>query len=169
MEGDRVRGVRGPDGATEEAEIVIGADGMHSLVARTVQAPEYNTLPSLSFGYYAYFSGIHQVGGELHFLDTEGVLVFPTNDGNVCIGVGGQADRFHEFRDDIEGNLLRVLDKVPELRRARPWGQARGALSGHRRPAELLPQALRTRLGARRRCRLPSRLHHRSRHHRRVS
>ena len=45
-EGDRVVGIRGHQhgGApvTEHAPIVIGADGQHSLVARSVGAPTYN-------------------------------------------------------------------------------------------------------------------------------
>ena len=50
MDGDRVTGIRGhaAGGATvtEEARIVIGADGLRSLVARNVQAPAYNVTHS---------------------------------------------------------------------------------------------------------------------------
>lgn len=118
MDGDRVTGVRGDhDGSSvsEEGRIVVGADGMHSLVAKTVGAEEYNTLPSLSFGYYAYWSGLEMDGGELHMLEGHGVLAFPTNDGMTCVAVGGGAEGFHEFRKDIEGNYLRVLDTAGSL------------------------------------------------------
>ena len=58
----RVTGVRGRDQGgspvTEDAKIVIGADGKHSLLARAVQAPEYNAVPSLSCFYYTYWSGV---------------------------------------------------------------------------------------------------------------
>ncbi len=58
----RVTGVRGRDKSgsrvTEDAKIVIGADGKHSLLARAVQAPEYNAVPSLSCFYYTYWSGV---------------------------------------------------------------------------------------------------------------
>src|SRR5690349_7367167 len=51
MDGERVRGIRGhaAGGATvtEEARIVIGADGLRSFVARSVQAPAYDARPAL--------------------------------------------------------------------------------------------------------------------------
>lgn len=55
-DGDRVIGIRGhtKNGAiiTEKARIVIGTDGMNSVVARTVKAPTYKATPSLTFSYY---------------------------------------------------------------------------------------------------------------------
>jgi 2-polyprenyl-6-methoxyphenol hydroxylase-like FAD-dependent oxidoreductase len=118
IDGERVTGVRGEhNGATvqEDAKIVIGADGMHSIVAKTVGAEEYNTLPSLSFGYYAYWSGLKTDGGEIHMGDGAGVLVFPTNDGMTCVAVGGGVEGFHEFRKDIEGNYQRVVEGIASL------------------------------------------------------
>jgi flavin-dependent dehydrogenase len=118
IDGDRVVGVRGGRDGTiaEEARVVIGADGMHSLVARTMQAPEYDVLPSLSYGYYTYFSGVEQEGAELYFLDGRGCLSFPTNDGCICLGVGGAIENFHEFRKDVEGNYLRHLEGAGTLK-----------------------------------------------------
>lgn len=61
-DGDRVTGLRGRTRSgvivNEEARIVIGADGMRSLVARAVRATEYNLKPSLSCWYYTYWSGL---------------------------------------------------------------------------------------------------------------
>ena len=49
--GDRVAGIKGPArtaaSVEERARIVIGADGAHSLVAKAVAAPEYDTIPPL--------------------------------------------------------------------------------------------------------------------------
>jgi flavin-dependent dehydrogenase len=119
MDGGRVTGVRArtKDGATftEDARIVIGADGLHSTVAGAVKPPEYNTKPSLTYGYYAYWSGVPTEGAELYFLESGGVLVFPTNDSLTCVAVGGLHEGFPEFRKDIEANYLRVIDTVPEL------------------------------------------------------
>ena len=54
----RVTGIRGHDRSgteiEEQARIVIGADGRNSLVARAVEAAEYNMRPALTYGYYAY-------------------------------------------------------------------------------------------------------------------
>lgn len=118
-EDGRVAGVRaGPRGSEveERARIVIGADGMHSTVARLVRAPEYDAKPSLTFGYYAYWSGIPDTGMHIYFnSDATGILVFPTNFGQTCIGVGGLHGGFKDFRRDIEGNYLAVIDRIPGL------------------------------------------------------
>lgn len=61
-DGRRVVGIRGraPGGrlVTELARIVIGADGMRSLVARGVDAATYNVRPTLTCAYYSYWSGV---------------------------------------------------------------------------------------------------------------
>jgi flavin-dependent dehydrogenase len=121
-EGDTVVGVRGQTKdktpVEERAKIVIGADGLHSIVAREVAAEEYDTNPTLTFGYYTYWSGISDP--EMHiwfFEDSPGILSFPTHDGLSCIGVGGAIEGFSEFRKDVEGNYLAALDRVPDLAR----------------------------------------------------
>ncbi|MEX0683785.1 MAG: NAD(P)/FAD-dependent oxidoreductase [Dehalococcoidia bacterium] len=118
-EDGRVVGVRGgPRGEEVEARarIVIGADGLHSTVAKEVKPEEYDTVESLTFGYYNYWTGIEDTGMHIYFFnDSYGILVFPTNDGKTCIGVGGPGEMFHEFRKDIEGNYIRALEQVPEL------------------------------------------------------
>ena len=119
MGGDRVTGVRGAakGGATvtEEARIVIGADGMHSKVAAAVRPIEYDTKPTLSFAYYTYWSGFPLDGAELYFTEDGGALLFPTHDGNACVATGGPTEGFHEFRKDIEGNYLKALDALPTV------------------------------------------------------
>lgn len=118
-EDDRVAGIRGGarggSTVTEQARIVIGADGLHSIVARSVQPAEYNTKPSMSFGYYAYWSDVPLEGAEIHFLQDGGVLAFPTNDGLACLAVGGPGDLFHEFRKDIAANYMKVIERIPAL------------------------------------------------------
>jgi flavin-dependent dehydrogenase len=115
----RVAGVRGgPRGneVEERARIVIGADGLHSTIAKLVQPEEYDCKPSLTFGYYAYWSGVPDTGMHIHFFDDgHGVLVFPTNWGQTCIGVGGSSSGFHDFRKDIESNYLSIIDRIPQL------------------------------------------------------
>ncbi|MCH7812243.1 MAG: NAD(P)/FAD-dependent oxidoreductase [Chloroflexi bacterium] len=119
LDGERVVGLRGAErgGAevTEEARIVIGADGMHSTVAKAVHAPEYKTAPTQSFAYYTYWSGVSLECAELYFLETGGVLAFPTNDDLACVAIGGQTEDFLEFRKDIKGNYFKVLDQTPSL------------------------------------------------------
>ncbi len=116
-DGDGVAGIKGSavgGSATveERAKIVIGADGMHSTVARDVTPVEYNAKPSLSFGYYAYWSNVPG-GAEIHFMDDAGILVFPTHDELACVAVGGPTELFPEFRKDIEGNYMKIIQKAP--------------------------------------------------------
>ena len=69
-EDGRVTGVRGRIGGgpavTERASIVIGADGMHSFVARSVAARKYNEQPALTCAYYTYWSDVDIAGVELY-------------------------------------------------------------------------------------------------------
>jgi len=118
-EGDRVVGVRGHTSGEpfeERARIVIGADGLHSTVARGVKPEEYDAIPSLSYAYYTYWTGIEDTGMHIYFFSEGlGILIFPTNDAKHCIGVGGIIEGFKEFRSDIEGNYMKVLERVPHI------------------------------------------------------
>jgi 2-polyprenyl-6-methoxyphenol hydroxylase-like FAD-dependent oxidoreductase len=113
-----VRGIRGrnSDGtpAEERAHVTVGADGQHSLVARAVQAREYDTHPAFTCGYYSYFSGIplENNRAEAYVGNDAGVLAFPTNDGLTCIGAGGPREIFHAYRADIEGTFIRLVEQA---------------------------------------------------------
>lgn len=119
MDGERVTGIRGHSKdnrtMTETAQIVIGADGKHSLVAKAVQAPVYHEKPVLSFGYYTYFEGITRDRGEMYGRPDRLVGAWPTNDGQTMIYVSGPVSEFQSFRSDVEGNYLKSVDLVPEL------------------------------------------------------
>jgi flavin-dependent dehydrogenase len=119
MDSERVSGIRGRakggSTVTEKARIVIGADGMRSIVARTVKAPTYNAQPSLACSYYTYWSGIPIEGTELYPRDYRFIGALPTNDDLVCIFVNWTRQEFHEYRADIEGSYLRTLDLAPGL------------------------------------------------------
>jgi 2-polyprenyl-6-methoxyphenol hydroxylase-like FAD-dependent oxidoreductase len=118
-EGDAVVGIRGHQkggpSVEERARIVIGADGIHSVVARAVQPAEYNTRPPMGCGYYAYYRGVPMNGAEVHWLDDCILFGFPTNDGETCVVVEWPNSRFHEIRADIEGNFERSLQGVPDF------------------------------------------------------
>jgi flavin-dependent dehydrogenase len=117
IEDGAVVGVRGrnSDGTTveERARVTIGADGKHSMVARAVNAEEYDTRPPYTCGYYSYFSGVPlATGAEAYVGDKAGVLAFATNDGLTVIGAGAPHDEFHQYRDDIDGAFLRLIKKA---------------------------------------------------------
>jgi 2-polyprenyl-6-methoxyphenol hydroxylase-like FAD-dependent oxidoreductase len=116
-DGDKVSGIKGHsrNGAMveERAKIVVGADGVHSFVAKAVQAEEYDTLPPLVTSYYSYFSGIDLEDIEQYVLPNEGAAYFPTNDDLSLVITGWKAEKFREIRADIEGNVKKVHAKIP--------------------------------------------------------
>ena len=61
-EGDRVVGIEGRTRRStpveERARVVVGADGMRSVVARAVKAPAYDEVPTRACWYYSYWSGV---------------------------------------------------------------------------------------------------------------
>lgn len=112
-----VRGrVKGGSAVTERARIVIGADGMHSTVARAVKAPEYNTKEPLEGPYFSYWSGVQMKGFEFHPGAYRGAFGWMTNDGLALVGVGFAAKDHPSVRADIEGGYLRAItEDAPDL------------------------------------------------------
>ena len=110
-DGDRVTGIRAKSKSggefSEQAKIVVGADGIHSSVARMVDAPAYDEVPALTCGYYTYWSGIEIDGAELSLNAQTGLLAFPTNDDLVCIGMMRPIGDFAAFRSDVDAHYRR--------------------------------------------------------------
>jgi flavin-dependent dehydrogenase len=116
-----VTGVRGRarDGAkmSVKARFVVGADGRHSLVARSVAAQRYDTRPARCAMYYAYWSGL-EVGSFATTIRAErrrGWAAAPTHDGTTVLGVGWPIEEFHQNRRDIEGHYLAAIELDPEF------------------------------------------------------
>jgi flavin-dependent dehydrogenase len=111
-----VTGVRGREkGAptvTEDARLVIGADGKHSLVAEAVRARAYRTKPPQSMAFYTYWEGVPASDGEIHGRPGCALGAWPTNDELLMTYLAWPIARFGEFRRDVEGNFLRTLDTV---------------------------------------------------------
>ncbi|MCC6178694.1 MAG: NAD(P)/FAD-dependent oxidoreductase [Chloroflexi bacterium] len=129
MDGARVTGIQGRlrDGTAveEEARLIIGADGQHSIVARTVQAPKYDTRPSLACWYYAYWSGLSADGPEFYPRDGRAIGIIPTNDGLTGVAVVVAHRDLAAFRSDVEGNFLKTLALAPRLAERVQAGQRR--------------------------------------------
>lgn len=118
-DGDRVTGIkghgRGGGSVEEQARIVIGADGIHSFVAKAVDASEYDAWPPLMTSYYSYWSGFDADDVEQYVRPHQGFACFPTNDGLTLIVTGWPSSRFHEIREDIEGNVNKVHQSAPSV------------------------------------------------------
>src|SRR6516225_9072663 len=108
-----IRGrVRGGAEIEEQARLVIGADGRNSLVAKAVGAEEYNAKPSLSCGYYAYWSGVLPHIPAIHPRERRVVISFPTNDGLTVTYLACPRDDFALVRSDPERHLADALGLV---------------------------------------------------------
>lgn len=116
----RVTGIRGhaKDGkaVTERARVVIGADGRHSLLAKTLRPEQYNEKPPLQGGYYTYFSNLPVDGKfEIFIRPNCGFAAAPTNDGLTMVVVGWAIAEYEEKKKDYENNYRKTLEIVPEF------------------------------------------------------
>ena len=117
---DRVAGIRGRDlrsrtSCAERALITIGADGIHSTLARAVGAPSYEETPALTCWYFSYWSGVPTEGFEWYLRKNRVIFAFLTNDNLFAIFIGWPIDEFSLVKVDIEGQFMRVVDLIPEF------------------------------------------------------
>jgi len=118
--GERVVGVRvriGQGAIVEErAGIVIGADGLRSAVARAVEPPTYEVVPTRACWYYSYWSGVDLADFRIHLRGGRYILAFPTNDGLTCVLLGWPISMFHQVRGDIDHHARAALrEAAPDL------------------------------------------------------
>jgi flavin-dependent dehydrogenase len=118
-EDGRVTGIRGATTSgpmvSEAAHIVIGADGLHSVVARAVRAEPYDAKPARACWYYTYWSGVQAAGVEYYARPGRAFGIVPTNDGLACIPVAWTHDEFPAYRASIETNYMKTLELAPEF------------------------------------------------------
>lgn len=132
---------RGDSPVSERAKLVIGADGLHSLVARAVAAPTYNEVPALTCGYYGYFDGSTLDHAQVAQYPDRFVATIPTNDGLTMVFVAAPIVRRDEFRADIHAAFFRTLSGVPWIaetmrgrQRVERWRGAADLPNRFRRP-----------------------------------
>jgi len=118
-EDGRVVGIRGRDatGRTveERAAIVIGADGVNSFVARSVEAPTYAVQPTETINVYSYWRGVDLHDIELYARPDRFFVALPTNDDLVMVAQivpGHEAER---YRGRIEAAFAETIAEVPHL------------------------------------------------------
>lgn len=115
----RVTGVRGhgPGGASvvEHARVVVGADGRNSVVAKAVQAAQYEEHPALTVGYYSYWSNLPTDTFEAYSRPGRGWAVCPTNDDLTLVIGGWPHAELAEHRQDVEATLMATFDSAPEF------------------------------------------------------
>ena len=151
VEDGRVVGVRGHskggESVTERARVVVGADGLHSLVAKAVQPEQYHDKPHLLCGYYSYWSGLPMNGRFENYIRTRsGMGSIPhqrrPHPGRRWVAVR----RLRQEQGRHRRELLGHVRSRAGVRRPDPLGPPGRACHRHRR-AGLLSQTLRPGLG----------------------
>lgn len=101
----------------ELAQVVIGADGRYSRVARWVRAQAYAHAPPLTPTYYAYFRGATGPRDTIEFLRTtrRDYLLLPTDGDLTCALVALTQEESGRYRAAHERNYLADLMAVPEI------------------------------------------------------
>ena len=100
----RVRGITAVAGGTHhriEADIVIGADGLYSTVARHVGAVPVVEGRHSTGVLYSYWENLPMDGYYWRFATDGSIGAIPTNDGATCLFVSVPSGR---FRDEIHGD-----------------------------------------------------------------
>ncbi|MDX6301038.1 MAG: hypothetical protein QOF53_2252 [Nocardioidaceae bacterium] len=135
-EEDRVCGVRatGPGGTPLElqAALTVGADGLHSLVARDVGAPVVRLGRSSSAVLYGYVTDLPVAGYEWAYGPGCAAGMVPTNDGQTGVFVATSPDRMRALRSGGTARAFAALlaaaapDLVPRVSSAPAPEQVRG-------------------------------------------
>lgn len=133
----RVVGVRGHETGgrpvDELAEVVVGADGLRSLVAAAVDAPRYQEKPRLLAGYYSYWSGLPMEGRfETYMREGRAFGAWPTNDDLTLVIGGWPFAEFHANKADHTWHYLSMFELAPSFaermvtatRETKVWGTA---------------------------------------------
>ena len=118
VEGERVVGIKGRSknggAVTEHADVVVGADGRHSMVSEAVHAEQYREKPPLLAGYYTYWRELPTDGRfETYIRDRRAFGVVPTHDDLTLVIAGWPYAEFAENKQDIEGNYLKAIELAP--------------------------------------------------------
>ena len=94
--------------------MVVGADGLHSLVARTVSPEQYHEKPQLEASYYSYWSGLPMNGRfEAYDRGDRAWAAWPTNDDLTLVIVGWPFAEFEANKTDVEGHYLEAFERAP--------------------------------------------------------
>jgi menaquinone-9 beta-reductase len=115
-----------------KADIVIGADGRQSTVARLAGARIYRRGKHAAGSVYGYFEGIADTGTRWYFADRSAAGAIPTNHGRHCVFASAPvADFAAIFKRNMQDGLLAVAqanspDLARELAAAHPAERLRG-------------------------------------------
>lgn len=118
-------------------DLVIGADGIGSAVARLARAEVTHQASHASATVFGYFAGIRDTGYHWHYVEGASVGRIPTNGGRTCVFVSVSPARYRaQILKDREAGFHAVLREVsPALARevlAAPRDGALHSFAGRR-------------------------------------
>jgi 2-polyprenyl-6-methoxyphenol hydroxylase-like FAD-dependent oxidoreductase len=127
-ESGRVSGVTGVDVHGNPfsigARFVVGADGLHSTVARLVDAPYEHRGRYATATTYGYWSGVEVDGYEWVFRPNASGGIAPTNDNQVVVFANGTPERIGHGGIPVIESILRA--SAPELAKRLAEGRPPG-------------------------------------------
>ncbi|GHO88677.1 FAD-dependent oxidoreductase [Dictyobacter formicarum] len=112
--GIRARTAQGTT-VTERTRIVIGADGVHSFVARAVKPEAYHVNPILTCGYFSFFSDVTVPRLKAYIRPHRFAVSVPTNDNLVMVGAQWPIEEFARIRTDVATHFYELIGQIPEL------------------------------------------------------
>jgi flavin-dependent dehydrogenase len=135
-DGSQVVGVRwtGTDGPEQaRAKVVVGADGLRSVVAAQVRPAYEHQEPVRRAMYYAYVRGMPGQEGsaaEFHYRGNHLVYVFPCDGDLTLLAASVPISEFDEFRHQPEARLWQELHAMTQLAPRLPAAVREGPVRG---------------------------------------
>lgn len=110
-DGDRVVGIRGnsKSGAMfeERAKIVVGADGLSSIVARETGAKRYHDVATKTGAWWGYFRDLPLERTEIWFRPRRLFAAASSDDDLAIVMAYISIDEYHEFSADVDVNFMK--------------------------------------------------------------
>ena len=139
IEDGRVVGIRGHskggETVTERADVVVGADGRYSLVAKAVGPEQYNETTADPVRLLHATGATCPMDGRFEVYVRDRTAAGRRRRRTTTSRSSSPGWPFAEFeanKDDVEGNYLEMFEQAPEFAERIRGANARGALRGHR-------------------------------------
>jgi 2-polyprenyl-6-methoxyphenol hydroxylase-like FAD-dependent oxidoreductase len=126
---------RGHEDRVVRADLVVGADGRQSPVARHASSSEYAVLPMERFGYFAYYEGVPSTQPPMiDIVRDERLYGFgmPADSGLYLACLMAPAADHREFAADVEAGWEREVGRLPRINAIVAGGRRAGKPRGLR-------------------------------------
>lgn len=123
IEDGRVTGVRARVNGSEQvirAKVVVGADGVTSVIARALRSDTHED-KHRAVALRTYITDIEELPHEVEFYLYKGILpgyawIFPLGEGKANLGLGMRLDKFRDSNESLE-QMVEVFLDIPEVKK----------------------------------------------------